>query len=144
MRWWLTPRGARFRTRRTGGAAGPRGLLLQWHVTQRCNLRCAHCYQETYAGEELCLDDLLRVLEQFKDLLERKRREANGRTVRGHITVTGGEPFVRQDFLDLLDVFSANRALFSFAILTNGTFIDQDTLIVVEKIEENKIIVKQK
>jgi radical SAM protein with 4Fe4S-binding SPASM domain len=31
---------------------------------------------------------------------------------------------VRQDFLDLLGVFSANRAQFSFAILTNGSFID--------------------
>ncbi len=31
-----------------------------------------------------------------------------------------------------------------YEVRTNGTFLDQDTLIVVEKIEENKIIVKQK
>ena len=41
----------------------PRGLLLQWHVTERCNLRCAHCYQEAYSGEELRFQDLLNVLE---------------------------------------------------------------------------------
>ena len=44
--------------------------------------------------------------------------------MRGHITVTGGEPFVRTDFLDLLEVFAANRRRFSFAVLTNGSFID--------------------
>ena len=40
------------------------------------------------------------------------------------MSLTGGEPFVRRDFLDLLEVFSANREHFSFAILTNGSFID--------------------
>ncbi len=102
----------------------PRGLLLQWHVTERCNLRCAHCYQESYSGEELGFEELLQVLDQYKGLLARWRRTSKRRPVRGHITVTGGEPFVRRDFLDLLEVFAANRKHFSFAILTNGTFID--------------------
>lgn len=103
----------------------PRGLLLQWHITEHCNLRCAHCYQSTYSGQELQLQDLLRVLEQFEDLLNLWRCEVGRPPVRGHITVTGGEPFVRRDFLDLLEVFAANRRHFSFAILTNGTFIDK-------------------
>jgi len=102
----------------------PRGLLLQWHITERCNLRCAHCYQSDYSGPELQFQDLLRVLEQFKDLLSLWRPKVGQLQVRGHITVTGGEPFVRQDFLELLEVFAANRRHFSFAILTNGSFID--------------------
>lgn len=102
----------------------PRGLLLQWHITERCNLRCAHCYQSTYSGRELQFSDLLKVLHQFKDLLNLWRRQAGRLPVRGHITVTGGEPFIRRDFLDLLEVFAANRRHFSFAILTNGSFID--------------------
>jgi radical SAM protein with 4Fe4S-binding SPASM domain len=102
----------------------PRGLLLQWHVTERCNLRCAHCYQEGYSGEELRFQDLLKVLDQYKELLARWRCAAKRHKVSGHITVTGGEPFVRRDFPDLLDVFAANRKHFSFAILTNGTFVD--------------------
>ncbi|MDP6555066.1 MAG: radical SAM protein [Pirellulaceae bacterium] len=102
----------------------PRGLLLQWHVTERCNLRCAHCYQESYSGKELDFADLLMVLWQYKELLAQWRDHAKQPGMRGHITVTGGEPFVRRDFLDLLEVFAANRKRFSFAILTNGTFID--------------------
>jgi len=103
----------------------PRGLLFQWHVTERCNLRCAHCYQEAYAGEELGFNDLLGILEQYKNLLKFWRSRARRHRVHGHITVTGGEPFVRDDFLDLLDHFYADRRLYNFAILTNGSFIDK-------------------
>lgn len=107
-----------------GGPYVPRGLLLQWHITERCNLRCAHCYQEAYDTPELPFADLLGILEQYKALLAKWRREGMGRPVRGHITITGGEPFVRSDFLDLLEVFAAHRKAFSFAILTNGSLID--------------------
>jgi radical SAM protein with 4Fe4S-binding SPASM domain len=99
-------------------------LRLQWHITERCNLRCVHCYQEARPLRELPFQELLKVLEQFKDLLTALGNQAGGGPARGHITVTGGEPFVRRDFLELLQVFSANRNCFSFAILTNGTFID--------------------
>jgi radical SAM protein with 4Fe4S-binding SPASM domain len=102
----------------------PRGLLLQWHITERCNLRCSHCYQDAYSGKELGFRDLLGILEQFKDLLQFWGSERGRLPVSGHITVTGGEPFVRRDFLDLLEVFAANRQYFSFAILTNGSLID--------------------
>ncbi len=109
---------------RQDGAYVPRRLLLQWHVTERCNLRCAHCYQDAHQGEDLPFQDLLKVMEQFKDLLRSWRLEQKQRPVGGHITVTGGEPFIRADFLDLLKAFAENRKHFSFAILTNGTRID--------------------
>ena len=105
----------------------PSGLTLQWHITERCNLRCTHCYQEGGADEELPYDGLLLVLEQFKSLLgacNAFANQENASPVGGHITVTGGEPFIRRDFLDLLEALAANARYFSFAILTNGTFID--------------------
>jgi radical SAM protein with 4Fe4S-binding SPASM domain len=101
----------------------PTSLLLQWHITERCNLRCAHCYQDNYARNELSFEHLLNILEQFKTLLATLTQQ-RGKPLRAHITVTGGEPFARQDFLDLLAVFAAHHSLFSFAILTNGSFID--------------------
>jgi radical SAM protein with 4Fe4S-binding SPASM domain len=102
----------------------PAGLLLQWHVTERCNLRCTHCYQESHGGAELEFPQLLGILAQYEELLARWRGTKNAPSPRGHITVTGGEPFVRRDFLELLEVFAARRQRFSFAILTNGTLID--------------------
>lgn len=73
----------------------PHRLLLQWHITERCNLRCAHCYQNDYSGEELQFKDLLEVVQQFKDIMSFWRGKAVGHRARGHLTVTGGEPFVR-------------------------------------------------
>lgn len=102
----------------------PAWSLLQWHITERCNLRCAHCYQDAYGGSELDFDGQLAVVEQYKDLLA-FWRDRTDRVVNGHITVTGGEPFAHRNFLDLLEVFAANRRRFSFAILTNGSFIDR-------------------
>ena len=105
-------------------ALAGRRFVLQWHVTERCNLRCRHCYQEGYSTPELELHDLRCIVDQFKELLDHLRRETAPRPFQGHINVTGGEPFARQDFFELLDVFAANRRHFTFGILTNGTLID--------------------
>ncbi len=107
-----------------GGPYIPGSLLFQWHITERCNLRCNHCYQEVYGGEELNFKGLIQILDQFKTLLADWRIQNDKRGLKGHITITGGEPFVHKDFMRLLEVFAENRDQFSFAILTNGSFID--------------------
>lgn len=101
----------------------PGRLLLQWHVTDRCNLRCSHCYQETYSGPELKFGELLEVVEQYRQLLAARAIR------RGHINVTGGEPFMREDFIPFLEALSAHRDTFSFAILCNGSFLDKATAV---------------
>ncbi len=145
----------------------PGGLLLQWHITERCNLRCAHCYQDSFSGDEPGFEGLMAILDQFKSMLaswnnpddndnpdgdgngaddadahsyEHERKCVNGQrnekgkgsenelsAIRGHITVTGGEPFIRTDFMELLRVFASHKDLFSFAVLTNGSCIDKAT-----------------
>jgi radical SAM protein with 4Fe4S-binding SPASM domain len=102
----------------------PEYLVLQWHVTERCNFRCAHCYQESYAGDELPFPALIQILDQFKRLISQIEAAGKGARLRAHINVTGGEPFVRKDFFELLDVFHENRDKFSFGILTNGSLLD--------------------
>ena len=96
-------------------------MLLQWHVTERCNLHCAHCYQGPECAPELAFEDLLKVLDQFVALLDRF-----GPQSRGHVTVTGGEPFIRPDFLHLLEVLAGHKPRLGFAILTNGSFVDEE------------------
>jgi radical SAM protein with 4Fe4S-binding SPASM domain len=101
------------------------GMLIQWHITERCNLRCAHCYQDASPGEELDYAGLLAVLGRFKEFLSGLDGRGNPRRSRAHLSVTGGEPFIRPDFMDLLQVLAENRRFFSFAILTNGSLIDE-------------------
>ncbi len=103
----------------------PRALLLQWHITERCNLRCSHCYQESFAGRELDLDALLFILHQFLDLLSHLSSTSQGPLVRGHISLTGGEPFIRADLMDLLQAVARESDRLSFAVLSNGALLDR-------------------
>lgn len=105
------------------GSSVPHKLIFQWHITERCNLRCTHCYQESYGGDELNFEQWLDVLAQLEALLDDWTAPGVTRP-RAHINVTGGEPFVHPDFVRLLEVFASKRERLSFAILSNGYFID--------------------
>lgn len=102
----------------------PCSLLLQWHLTERCNLGCTHCYQEGQAGAELGYSDWQEILDQFLDFLKSPLSQGKP-PIRGHITLTGGEPFLLDDFFRLLETIAGYRDRLSFAILTNGTLIDR-------------------
>ena len=106
---------------------------LRISLTERCNLRCSHCYQDNYHRNELDFPSLINILGQFKQLLEFFSR-TQGKQIKAHITVTGGEPFVRNDFIDLLEIFASYKKLFSFAILTNGAFIDDSKAKLLHKL----------
>ena len=101
----------------------PEKLLIQWHITEECNLACQHCYQETQTAG-VGSDGLDIILARIRDLIADLCRKAGGRKIPAHITVTGGEPFLRDDFFTLLEQFHALRNEFSFAILSNGSLID--------------------
>jgi radical SAM protein with 4Fe4S-binding SPASM domain len=101
-------------------------FVLQWHITERCNLKCIHCYQDQPSSDELTFEQLCLIIEQFKALLKKLQEQRRLKKLTGLINVTGGEPLFRQDFFDLLQKFVENRDHFRFGILTNGTLIDAD------------------
>ncbi|WP_298037542.1 radical SAM protein [uncultured Desulfuromonas sp.] len=98
---------------KAGGGRLP--LFGSMEVTARCNLRCAHCYINEPAGdeaarrEELSAAELRGVLDQLV--------EAGCLS----LLLTGGEPFVREDFLDIY-TYAKERGLM-VALNTNGTTI---------------------
>jgi radical SAM protein with 4Fe4S-binding SPASM domain len=84
-------------------------------VTARCNLHCAHCYINLPAGDrqakerELSTKDLYRIIDQIVD---------EGCL---WLLLTGGEPFIRPDFLDIY-TYAKNKGLL-ITLFTNGTLI---------------------
>lgn len=94
-------------------------FVLQWHLSEVCNLRCKHCYQEKHVPVQLEYDVLLNILNQYRSLLKKLG-------MKGHINLTGGEPLCCPFFFPLLDEFVKDRELYSFSILTNGTLVTKE------------------
>ncbi|HLD87275.1 MAG TPA: radical SAM protein, partial [Candidatus Nanoarchaeia archaeon] len=97
----------------------PQSSFLQWHITERCNLRCKHCYQTSYETPEMPTEKMLDVVDQYVELLGLWG-------IKGRMQVTGGEPFVRKDIFAILEKIHENRNTLKFNIMSNGMFITRD------------------
>lgn len=100
---------------------GEHDFFVQWHLTERCNLRCRHCYQRGSGSDELTPAEARDVVEEVADTLDGWRRD-HGVEVAGSFSVTGGEPLLRADLWGLLAEMR-DRGFETF-LLTNGTLVD--------------------
>jgi AdoMet-dependent heme synthase len=98
-------------------------FFIQWHLTERCNLRCTHCYQENApGGEELSLPEISAVIEETADLLA-AWQGAYGIEFSPSFHVTGGEPLLHRDLLAVLAAMKDRN--FAVYLLSNGTLITE-------------------
>ena len=45
---------------------------FQWHITEKCNLRCTHCYQEDYSSaDEMSFEELKSVADRLIQALSK-------------------------------------------------------------------------
>jgi len=107
-------------------------ILMQFHITGRCNLRCKHCYREDGDVQPLSTDDVKNIIDQYTKLL-RLYNGIHGIKRRGHINITGGEPFIREDIRDILMYLGEHRERFSYGVLSNGSFIDDGMIKVLRE-----------
>jgi mycofactocin radical SAM maturase len=100
---------------------------VTWEVTYTCNLSCIHCLSDSgrrRAGE-LTTDEAQAAIDQMAAL---KVFQFN---------IGGGEPFMRPDFLDLMD-YAHERGIVT-CISTNGTLIDHK---VAERLDKHLVYVQ--
>jgi len=86
-------------------------LVVWLEVTSRCNLKCRHCFVSASSlgeppADELSIDQMLSLLDELK------RQNVLC------IVFTGGEPFVRSDFIRILE--HATQLGFVIAVVSNG------------------------
>lgn len=106
---------------------------IQWHITDNCNLRCRHCYQENFTSEkELLFEKLIIIFSNICEFLEKEKRKLV-------IDITGGEPFLYSNWWELLQEIVNSKSVKDTGIITNGFFIDTD---IINKIEKNNIKLK--
>lgn len=89
--------------------------IITWEATRRCNLRCIHCgspAEEVDLGSELTEDEVVGAFEQIAADFDMSQFR--------HVNITGGEPFVRSDLLDILRRISRIPYYRNIDIQTNG------------------------
>lgn len=83
---------------------------LTLYITNRCNLKCVHCYAA--AGEalpsELTTKELLKVIDEYSAIVKA-----------GEVTISGGEPTLHQDLPVVLKAVADH--LHRSVLFTNGT-----------------------
>lgn len=88
-------------------------VFAVWEVTYRCPLRCRHCYlagkrdedELSTAEGQVLLADMARLGVLF-------------------LSLTGGEPLLREDLFDIVD--EALALGFTWQLLTSGTLLDEE------------------
>ncbi|MBE0478553.1 radical SAM protein, partial [Candidatus Aerophobetes bacterium] len=94
-------------------------FYFQWHITERCNLRCIHCYQEGYnIQSEFSLAQLEKIADRIILALKKWHK-------RGRVALTGGEPFLKKELFPLMEYLEQNEYIWRIGILTNGILIDE-------------------
>ncbi|MBS3151728.1 radical SAM protein [Candidatus Woesearchaeota archaeon] len=110
-------------------------ISLIHFVTNRCNARCKHCFidfdhPDVFKGE-LSLEEIEKLTKSF------------GRSML-NVNLTGGEPFLRKDFFEIVKLYFNNANIKSVYITTNGMFtkLTKDFLdkFIASRINGNMII----
>ncbi len=93
-----------------------RYLLL--HITDRCNLRCGHCFIGEPGSTDLPLEKIMAVVDQFEEMQGLR------------LLVSGGEPLLHRQFRQLDDYLAARDL--RTVLMSNGTLIDKKTAGVIK------------
>ena len=97
---------------------------IEWSISGKCNLNCLHCFMESPSGKygELSFQDISKIIEQFE--------QANVVSV----SLTGGEPFIRKDILDIITLLTKKKIYINY-ILTNGLLVTNKHLETIRELD---------
>ncbi len=109
-------------------------FYIQWHITNHCNLRCRHCYQEYFDSKE----DLPWV--KLKTIYENIIATARQWNKQMHITVTGGEPLLKKESFLLFNYLDAKDEISELSLITNGSFLNEEVCQQLEGLDKLKKI----
>ncbi len=101
--------------------------IISWEATRRCNLMCSHCgspSEEVDIASELTKYEIIEAFNEIAQDFDMNHFR--------HINITGGEPFVRNDLLTILQTINRWPYYRNIDIQTNGVFISENPFILKE------------
>ena len=96
-------------------------MIMSWNTTNRCNLKCSHCYRD--AGEK-----------NEKELTTKEAKLLIDQVVKAGFKImifSGGEPLMRDDIFELISY--ASKVGLRPVLGTNGTLISEK---IVKKLKD--------
>ena len=95
--------------------------FAQWSITGKCNYKCRHCFMSAPEAKfgELSLSEIKKIISELAECGVY------------NVSLTGGEPLVRSDFLEILDAL-ANANINVSAIYSNGKLVNSELLDAFE------------
>ncbi|OGO03323.1 MAG: hypothetical protein A2Y72_07525 [Chloroflexi bacterium RBG_13_53_26] len=99
----------------------PFDFFVQFHLTERCNLSCRHCYQSASVSE-MKYEEICGAITELKQTIAGWAIDYDV-DISPSLHFTGGEPLLRQDLFEVLGF--ARGCGFSISLMSNGTLIDK-------------------
>lgn len=98
---------------------------VHWELTNRCNFHCVHCYLADDPRKELSTEEIFRILDE----MERAGVLA--------LTLTGGEPTLRRDFVEIYR--AAHGKGFLLNVFTNGSRVTDHLVDLFRQLPPQKV-----
>jgi len=97
-------------------------FYIQWHITNFCNLRCRHCYQEDFSmSKDLDWRGFEKISNNFLSTIKEWDKTAC-------IHLTGGEPLLKKELFLILDSLNRHPTVSELGIISNGLLFDQEVI----------------
>jgi len=97
-------------------------FYIQWHITNYCNLRCKHCYQEDFSKNK-DLDEV-----GLKKLSDNLLTTINEWDKTACIHFTGGEPLLKPELFYFLNYLDQKPEIEELGVITNGLLVDREMM----------------
>ena len=106
-------------------------FFLVFYVTSRCNARCKMCYNwdnisNSKNRNELSIDEIDRITRHIKSVQQ--------------LTISGGEPFLRDELAEICTLFNKNSKVQFITIPTNGLLTERIENILTHALEKNSSV----
>lgn len=105
------------------------------NVTRRCNLKCTHCYADANNGQKACnelgTDELKMVIQKVLNWADSKQYDRR-------VLLSGGEPFIREDIVDLIQFIADNNG--EPFVNTNSLLIKETDMDILAKCKAELLV----
>jgi radical SAM protein with 4Fe4S-binding SPASM domain len=105
-------------------------LAVQWHLTNKCQKKCKHCYMfdnnyKKMLSDELSYEEIINVLNDFDNFEKKWKINISS------YFLTGGDPFLRDDFENiLLELYKRGKKIY---IMANPESVTATNIRIMQK-----------